>query len=45
MYAGPIDVVKQIIRKEGMLGLYTGMESTFWRFEVFYDPIYLSLLN
>ncbi|KAJ3756845.1 mitochondrial carrier [Lentinula raphanica] len=30
-YAGPIDVVKQIVRKEGVLGLYNGMESTFWR--------------
>jgi len=30
-YAGPIDVVKQIVKKEGPLGLYVGMESTFWR--------------
>ncbi|KAF9447383.1 mitochondrial carrier [Macrolepiota fuliginosa MF-IS2] len=30
-YAGPMDVVKQVIRKEGLLGLYAGMESTFWR--------------
>ncbi|KAG6830929.1 hypothetical protein H0H92_013857 [Tricholoma furcatifolium] len=30
-FAGPIDVVKQIVRKEGLLGLYAGMESTFWR--------------
>ncbi|KAJ4490473.1 mitochondrial carrier domain-containing protein [Lentinula aciculospora] len=30
-YAGPIDVVKQIIKKEGILGMYNGMESTFWR--------------
>ncbi|KAF8549395.1 mitochondrial carrier, partial [Imleria badia] len=30
-FAGPIDVVKQIVRKEGILGLYAGMESTFWR--------------
>ncbi|KAJ3994173.1 mitochondrial carrier domain-containing protein, partial [Lentinula boryana] len=30
-YAGPIDVVKQIIKKEGVLGMYNGMESTFWR--------------
>ncbi|KAF9484814.1 mitochondrial carrier [Pholiota conissans] len=30
-YKGPIDVVKQIVRKEGPLGLYVGMESTFWR--------------
>ena len=30
-FAGPIDVLKTIIRKEGVLGLYAGMESTFWR--------------
>ncbi|PFH47428.1 hypothetical protein AMATHDRAFT_67729 [Amanita thiersii Skay4041] len=30
-FAGPMDVVKQIVRKEGFLGLYAGMESTFWR--------------
>ncbi|KAF8596941.1 mitochondrial carrier [Ceratobasidium sp. AG-I] len=30
-YAGPMDVVRSIIRQNGMLGLYAGMESTFWR--------------
>jgi len=30
-YKGPMDVVKQVIAKEGLLGLYAGMESTFWR--------------
>ncbi|THU87753.1 mitochondrial carrier [Dendrothele bispora CBS 962.96] len=30
-YAGPMDVVRQIVKKEGVLGLYAGMESTFWR--------------
>lgn len=30
-FAGPIDVVKQVVKKEGLLGLYVGMESTFWR--------------
>ncbi|KAF8228126.1 mitochondrial carrier [Tricholoma matsutake] len=30
-FKGPVDVVKQIVRKEGLLGLYSGMESTFWR--------------
>ena len=30
-FAGPMDVLKTIIRKEGVLGLYAGMESTFWR--------------
>lgn len=30
-YNGPLDVVRQIVRKDGILGLYAGMESTFWR--------------
>ena len=30
-FSGPVDVVKQIIKKEGPLGLYAGMEATFWR--------------
>ncbi|KAG8741416.1 hypothetical protein FRC12_015686, partial [Ceratobasidium sp. 428] len=30
-YAGPMDVVRTIIRQHGLLGLYSGMESTFWR--------------
>lgn len=30
-FAGPIDVVRQTIRHEGVLGLYSGMEATFWR--------------
>jgi len=30
-FAGPMDVVRQIIRKDGVLGLYAGMEATFWR--------------
>jgi len=30
-FKGPMDVVKQIVGKEGLLGLYAGMESTFWR--------------
>ncbi|CAE6475131.1 unnamed protein product [Rhizoctonia solani] len=31
-YAGPMDVVRSIVRQHGPLGLYAGMESTFWRF-------------
>jgi len=31
IFKGPLDVLKQVIRKEGPLGLYAGMESTFWR--------------
>lgn len=30
-YAGPMDVVRRIVRNEGVLGLYNGMEATFWR--------------
>ncbi|KAH6907299.1 organic acid transporter [Coprinopsis sp. MPI-PUGE-AT-0042] len=30
-FKGPMDVVRQTIAKEGLLGLYSGMESTFWR--------------
>lgn len=30
-YAGPFDVIKTIVRQEGLKGMYQGMESTFWR--------------
>jgi len=30
-FTGPLDVLRQVVRKEGLLGLYTGMEATFWR--------------
>ncbi|TBU21806.1 mitochondrial carrier [Dichomitus squalens] len=30
-YAGPIDVVKQVVKNDGLLGLYAGMEATMWR--------------
>lgn len=30
-YKGPMDVVKSIVKSDGLLGLYAGMESTFWR--------------
>ncbi|KAF8904926.1 mitochondrial carrier domain-containing protein [Mucidula mucida] len=30
-YKGPMDVVKQVIKSHGVLGLYAGMEATFWR--------------
>lgn len=30
-YKGPLDCVAQIIRNEGILGMYNGMEATFWR--------------
>ena len=35
-FAGPIDVVKQIVRNDGVLGLYAGMEATFWRYAFFF---------
>lgn len=31
-YKGPLDCVAQIIRNEGILGMYNGMEATFWRY-------------
>jgi len=30
-YKGPMDVVGQIVKKEGLLGMYAGLEPTFWR--------------
>ncbi|BGP19918.1 hypothetical protein JCM10213_008607 [Rhodosporidiobolus nylandii] len=30
-YKGPMDVVAQIVKKEGLFGLYAGLEPTFWR--------------
>ncbi|KAG8908778.1 hypothetical protein FRB99_003016 [Tulasnella sp. 403] len=30
-FAGPLDVVKRIVRADGILGLYAGLEATFWR--------------
>lgn len=30
-FKGPIDVVKSIVRNNGLLGLYAGLEATFWR--------------
>ncbi|PWN21217.1 putative ODC2-mitochondrial 2-oxodicarboxylate carrier [Microstroma glucosiphilum] len=31
LYKGPMDVVNKIIKADGVMGLYAGMESTFWR--------------
>ncbi|CAO1632358.1 unnamed protein product [Sympodiomycopsis kandeliae] len=31
LYKGPMDVVSKIVKADGLLGLYAGMESTFWR--------------
>jgi len=30
-YSGPMDVVRKVIQKEGVMGMYSGMEATFWR--------------
>jgi len=30
-FKGPIEVVKHVVKHDGILGLYNGMESTFWR--------------
>ncbi|KAG9029035.1 hypothetical protein FRB95_005811 [Tulasnella sp. JGI-2019a] len=30
-FTGPLDVVKHIVRNDGVLGLYAGLEATFWR--------------
>lgn len=35
IYKGPMDVVSQIVKKEGLLGLYAGLEPTFWRCVLF----------
>lgn len=31
LYSGPLDVVRKTVQTQGPLGLYKGMESTFWR--------------
>jgi solute carrier family 25 2-oxodicarboxylate transporter 21 len=36
-YKGPMDVVAQIVKKDGPLGLYAGLEPTFWRFATRYS--------
>jgi solute carrier family 25 2-oxodicarboxylate transporter 21 len=34
-FAGPMAVVRHILKADGMLGLYAGMESTFWRYVLY----------
>jgi solute carrier family 25 2-oxodicarboxylate transporter 21 len=41
-YAGPMDALKHIVRKDGLLGLYAGMESTFWRWVDFASLVTMS---
>lgn len=45
-YKGPIDVIKQVVKRDGVLGLYAGMESTFWRlvYQFIRSPFYYSYL-
>ena len=31
-FKGPIDVVKHIVKHNGLLGMYAGLEATFWRY-------------
>ena len=42
-FKGPMDVLRQIVRKEGLLGLYAGMESTFWRWALWHTLIQIQL--
>jgi len=43
-FKGPMDVLKQVIRKDGLLGLYAGMESTFWR-QVYWNGGYFGCIH
>lgn len=31
LYKGPIDVIKQVLARDGLVGMFSGLESTFWR--------------
>jgi solute carrier family 25 2-oxodicarboxylate transporter 21 len=42
-FAGPMDVLRHIVRNDGLLGLYAGMESTFWRY--LFLPLPLGVLT
>jgi solute carrier family 25 2-oxodicarboxylate transporter 21 len=35
-YKGPMDVIAQIVKKEGVFGMYAGLEPTFWRCVTFF---------
>lgn len=43
LYKGPMDVVSKIVKADGLLGLYAGMESTFWR-HVFWNGGYFGCI-
>jgi len=42
-YTGPMDCLRQIVRQEGVLGLYNGLEPTFWR-HVFWNGGYFGCI-
>jgi len=44
IFKGPMDVLKQVIQKEGILGMYAGMESTFWR-QVYWNGGYFGCIH
>lgn len=44
LYKGPMDVVSKIVKADGPLGLYAGMESTFWR-HVLWNSGYFGCIN
>ncbi|SPO24202.1 probable ODC2 - Mitochondrial 2-oxodicarboxylate carrier [Ustilago trichophora] len=44
LYTGPMDVVSKIVKNDGILGLYAGLESTFWR-HVLWNGGYFSVIH
>lgn len=44
LYTGPMDVVSKIVKNDGVLGLYAGLESTFWR-HVLWNGGYFSVIH
>ncbi|KAL1586957.1 Mitochondrial citrate transporter D [Cladosporium halotolerans] len=42
-YSGPLDVVRKIVRAEGPLALYQGLESTMWR-HIFWNSGYFGCI-
>jgi glucose-6-phosphate-specific signal transduction histidine kinase len=39
-----MDVIRHIIKNDGLLGMYAGMESTFWRYAAHVTLIVLALI-
>jgi solute carrier family 25 2-oxodicarboxylate transporter 21 len=42
-YSGPLDVVRKIVKAEGPLALYQGLESTMWRY-IFWNSGYFGCI-